>query len=203
MTSPSSRPLELEEFVEHGSGRGVLDPRTPRWLRPIAGALLQVNRLMVGVSMIAALVAALVLTSSVITRYVLHASTDWQDETAVFCLVGATFLCAAYVQSLRGHVGIEALVSILPARVNGLRLLLVDLVSLLFCLFFAWKAWTLFHEAWVDKQTTSSTWAPPLAIPYGLMSVGMTLLCLQLAVQCIVDVAKLSKPAAVDAAVAR
>lgn len=192
-----SRPIELEEFVEHGTGRGVVDPDTPRWLRPIAAALLQVNRLMVGVGMVAALAAALVLTSSVLTRYVLHASTDWQDETAVFCLVGATFLCAAYVQSLRGHVGIEALVSILPARINGLRLLLVDVVSLLFCLFFAWKAWALFHEAWVDKQTTSSTWAPPLSIPYGLMSVGMTLLCLQLAVQSIVDIAKLSKPAAV------
>lgn len=188
-----SRPIELEEFVEHGTSRGVVDPDTPRWLWPIAAALLQVNRLMVGVGMVAALAAALVLTSSVVTRYVLHASTDWQDETAVFCLVGATFLCAAYVQSLRGHVGIEALVSILPARVNGLRLLLVDVVSLLFCMFFAWKAWALFHEAWVDKQTTSSTWAPPLSIPYGLMSVGMTLLCLQLAVQGIVDIAKLSK----------
>lgn len=188
-----SRPIELEEFVEHGAGRGVVDPDTPAWLRPIAAAILQINRLMVGVGMVAALAAALVLTSSVVTRYVLHASTDWQDETAVFCLVGATFLCAAYVQSLRGHVGIEALVTLLPDRVNGLRLLLVDVVSLLFCLFFAWKSWTLFHEAWVDKQTTSSTWGPPLSIPYGLMSVGMTLLCLQLAVQSIVDVAKLAR----------
>lgn len=188
-----NHPVELEEFVEHGPGRGVVDPDTPRWLRPIAAAILQVNRLMVGVGMVAALAAALVLTSSVVTRYVLHASTDWQDETAVFCLVGATFLCAAYVQSLRGHVGIEALVTLLPARADGLRQMLVDLVSLLFCLFFAWKSWTLFHEAWVDKQTTSSTWGPPLSIPYGLMSVGMTLLCLQLAVQTIVDGNKLTR----------
>jgi len=39
------------------------------------------------------------------------------------------------------------------------------------------------HEAWVDKMTTSSSWAPPLAIPYGLMSVGMTLLTVQLLLQ--------------------
>ena len=186
-----SRPIELEEFVEQRAADGV-DVDTPRWLRPIAATLHQVNRLMVGIGM----VAALVLTSSVVTRYVLHASTDWQDETAVFCLVGATFLCAAYVQSLRGHVGIEALVTLLPARVDGLRQLLVDVVSLLFCTFFAWKAWALFHEAWVDKQTTSSTWAPPLSIPYGLMSVGMSLLCLQLAVQSIVGDARLAKPIA-------
>ena len=58
--------------------------------------------------MVALLAASLVLTSSVLTRYFLKASTDWQDETAVFLLVGATFLCGAFVQSIRGHIGIEA-----------------------------------------------------------------------------------------------
>jgi TRAP-type C4-dicarboxylate transport system permease small subunit len=174
--------------------RPAIDPDVPRWLHPLAWALLQLNRLMVAVSMVAALAAALVLTSSVVSRYVLHASTDWQDETAVFCLVGATFLCGAFVQSVRGHVGIEALVTILPAGVNRARLLLVDTVSLLFCLFFCWKSWTLFHEAWVDGQTTSSTWGPPLSIPYGLMSFGMTLLCLQFVVQVMADGNRLLHP---------
>ena len=35
----------------------------------------------------------------------------------------------------------------------------------------------------VDGQTTSSSWAPPLAIPYGLMALGMSLLSLQLLLQ--------------------
>ena len=132
--------------------------------------------------MLALLGASLVLTSSVVTRYVWKASTDWQDETAVFLLVGATFLCGAFVQSIRGHVGIEALSTLLSKRVDATRRVAVDALCLAFCALFAWKSWTLLHEAWVDKQTTSSSWAPPLWIPYGLMAIGMTLLSLQLAV---------------------
>ncbi|MFO1413573.1 MAG: TRAP transporter small permease [Burkholderiales bacterium] len=151
----------------------------PRPLVPLARALAGINRAVVFLSMIALVLAALVLTYSVFSRYFFKAATDWQDEFAVFLLVGATFMCGAYVQSYRGHVGIEALASVLPEGVNRVRMLLVDLLTFAFCAFFAWKSWTLFHEAWVDHQTTSSSWAPPLTIPYGLMATGMTLLALQ------------------------
>ena len=160
-----------------------IDPFTPRLLQPLARALLRVNQVMVTLGMLALLVASVVLTSSVVSRYVMKASTDWQDEAAVFCLVGATFLCSAFVQSLRGHVGIEAIAGLLPDSVNRFRALFVDALSALFCAFFAWKSWTLFHEAWAEGHTTSSSWAPPLWIPYGLMAAGMTLLTLQIVVQ--------------------
>ncbi len=155
----------------------------PRWLRPLGRAMGVVNRAMLVAGMLALLVAAGVLTSSVVTRYWLHASTDWQDETAVFCLVGATFLCGAWVQSQRGHVGIEAVAGLLSPRVDRLRRVAVDALCTAFCAFFAWKSWTLCHEAWAEGQTTSSSWAPPLWIPYALMAAGMTLLTLQLALQ--------------------
>ena len=160
-----------------------IDPDTPRVLQPLARMLLWINRAMVVLGMVALLLASVVLTYSVISRYVMQASTDWQDEAAVFCLVGATFLCGAFVQALRGHVGIEAIAGWLPKSFNQVRLMFVDLLGALFCSFFAWKSWTLFHEAWLENQTTSSSWAPPLWIPYGLMAAGMTLLSLQLLVQ--------------------
>jgi TRAP-type C4-dicarboxylate transport system permease small subunit len=160
----------------------AIDPATPRALLPLARALALANRLMVGFGMVALLAASIVLTSSVLTRYFLKASTDWQDETAVFLLVGATFLCGAFVQSIRGHVGIEALASLLSKRADAIRRVGVDLLCLAFCALFAWKSWTLLHEAWVDHQTTTSTWGPPLWIPYLLMSLGMSLLTLQLLV---------------------
>ena len=171
-----------------------IDPDTPAVLLPLARLLHVINQGVVVLGMLALLVASLVLTYSVVSRYVMKASTDWQDEAAVFCLVGATFLCGAFVQSLRGHVGIEAMAGLLPRSVNRLRLALVDLMCTAFCAFFAWKSWTLFHEAWVEGQTTSSSWAPPLWIPYGLMAAGMTLLSLQLLVQLIARINGLFKP---------
>jgi TRAP-type C4-dicarboxylate transport system permease small subunit len=172
-----------------------VDAATPRWLLPLARGLVWINRGVMVLGMIALIAAALILTSSVVTRYFLHASTDWQDEAAQFCLVGATFLCSAFVQAIRGHVGIEAVSAILPASVNRVRVALVDLGCFAFCVFFAWKSCTLFHEAWAEGETTSSSWAPPLWIPYSLMAAGMILLCAQLAVQVVVSFNKLRLPA--------
>ena len=149
-----------------------------------AGLILaKLNEWVMTASTFAILAAASILTLSVVTRYFLKVSTDWQDEASVFLLVGATFMCTGYVQSYRGHVGIEALASILPDSVNRIRKIFVDIASLLFCSFFTWKSWAMFHEALVGGQTTSSSFAPPLWIPYSLMSTGMTLLSLQLLLQ--------------------
>ncbi|EJN06923.1 TRAP transporter small permease [Herbaspirillum sp. YR522] len=152
----------------------------------LAAALGVFHRAAVLLAMIALVVTSSILTYSVVVRYFFHQPTDWQDEASVFMLVGVIFLCAGYVQSLRGHIGIEALAGILPAAVNRARLLLCDLLSLAFCVFFSWKSWTLWHEAWVDGQTTSSTFAPPLWIPYAMMALGMSVLTLQLLVQVLV-----------------
>jgi len=141
------------------------------------------NEWIVGVSTLAMLAASIVLTLGVLLRYFLKVPTDWQDETAVFLIVGSIFMCGAFVQSYRRHVGIEVLASILPAGVNRGRLLVVDLCSLAFCAFFSWKSWTLLIEAIHEGQTTASSFGPPLWIPYGLMAVGMTLLSLQILLQ--------------------
>jgi TRAP-type C4-dicarboxylate transport system permease small subunit len=161
---------------------------SPRLARPDTlpdRMLAAVNRLIVILSSIALVLAGFVLTYSVIVRYFLKISTDWQDEMSVFLIVGAVFMSAAAIQAQRGHIGIEAIVGLLPKRVNDVRIVLVDIASLAFCAFFAWKSYTLLHEAWVDDYHSSSTWAPPLWIPYSLMTVGMVLLSIQLLLQVI------------------
>jgi TRAP-type C4-dicarboxylate transport system permease small subunit len=150
--------------------------------------LATVNNLVVILSSIALVLASFVLTYSVVVRYFLKFSTDWQDEMSVFLIVGAVFMSSAAVQAFRGHVAIETIVGLLPPRVNRIRQILVDLGSLTFCAFFAWKSWTLLHEAVEEGFHSGSTWGPPLWIPYSLMAVGMTLLSIQILLQVIHEV---------------
>ena len=157
---------------------------------PLAGAasfadriIAHVNQAIVLLSSIALGIASIVLTYSVFSRYFFHFSTDWQDELSVFLIVGAVFMSSAAIQARRGHVGIEAIVGLLPRGVNRVRQLAVDFASFAFCAFFAWKSWTLLHEAWVEGYVSSSSWSPPLWIPYLTMALGMSLLTLQILLQ--------------------
>ncbi|HEY9067298.1 MAG TPA: TRAP transporter small permease [Burkholderiaceae bacterium] len=133
--------------------------------------------------MLAIVAASAILSYSVAARYFFKIPTEWQDETAVFLLIGATFLSGAFVQSRGGHIGVEAIAEWLSPRVNRWRQRLVDVASMLFCAFFAWKSWSLFLEALHEGHTSNSTWGPPLWIPYLLMACGMTLLAVQLVLQ--------------------
>ena len=144
------------------------------------------NIIIVALAALALIAACAILSYSVLSRALFHSANYWQDEAAVFLLVGATFMTAAYVQGQRGHIGIEAFVGLLSPMANRIRLWLVDVASFLFCTFFAWKSWTLAHEAWADGQVSNSMWSPPLAIPYGLMAIGMTLLCVQILLQIVI-----------------
>src|SRR5215469_16147868 len=146
------------------------------------------------ISSIGLVVASFVLSYSVASRYFFHFSTDWQDEFSVFLIVGAVFMSAAAVQARRGHVAIEAFSAMLSRRANRIRLFLVDVASLAFCAFFAWKSWILLHEAIVEGYRTGSTWQPPLWVPYSLMTCGMVLLSIQLILQVATHISRWNKP---------
>jgi TRAP-type C4-dicarboxylate transport system permease small subunit len=152
-------------------------------------ALALCNRIILVLASLALIGACGVLSYSVLGRALFQSPNYWQDEAAVFLLVGATFMTSAWVQHQRGHIGIEAFVGLMSPLANRIRLWLVDVASLAFCAFFAWKSWTLTYEAWDDGQVSNSMWSPPLDIPYGLMALGMTLLCVQILLQIIVPIA--------------
>jgi TRAP-type C4-dicarboxylate transport system permease small subunit len=179
-------PLKAQNELSSVAASSGLVAAFERWL-----ALC--NNVIVVFAAFALIAACAILSYSVLGRALFHSANYWQDEAAVFLLVGATFMTASYVQEQRGHIGIEAFVGLLSPIANRIRLWLVDVASFLFCAFFAWKSWTLAHEAWADGQVSNSMWSPPLAIPYGLMASGMTLLCLQILLQIAIPLSRAAR----------
>lgn len=152
-------------------------------VKGIVAVLQYYNLFALHISMWAMVLTSCILTYSVIVRYFFRFPTDWQDEVSAILLMGIIFICSPYVQSKRGHIGIEMLNFILPKKINAWRLFFVDLISCLFCLLFSWKTWEKLNEVFVEGQTTSSTLATPLWIPVSMMAIGMSLLTLEIFLQ--------------------
>src|SRR3981081_757676 len=66
------------------------------------------NNVIVVFAALALIAACIILSYSVLGRALFHSANYWQDEAAVFLLVGATFMTSCYVQGPRGHIGIDA-----------------------------------------------------------------------------------------------
>lgn len=156
----------------------------PLW-RLFSGTVRGVNQAMAYLSALLILICSLVLVYEVVTRYILNISNDWVIELSIFMLIAATFLAAAHTQRERGHVGIEILDEVMSKRASRFRLLLGDILSMLFCGLVAYLSAVYCFEAWDQGWETSSTWGPPLWIPYFFMAFGMLLLTLQFVVQII------------------
>lgn len=168
--------------VEHKTpfATDELPAQATRSIRTVWNAITGFTFNVAAVSLVA---GCFVLTAGVIIRYVTGQSLIWQDEVSIFLIAGAVYLGAASVQAARGHIGIELFGRHASPNAVWLRGLVVDALVLTFCMIFAWKAGTMLREAWLEGQTSHSVWAPPLWIPYGILTFGMTLLALQVVFQ--------------------
>ena len=152
-------------------------------IRILGGGLRCFNRWMAIIAALLIVIATVALVYEVITRYYVQIANDWMIEFCVYLLIAATFLAAAYTQAERGHVGIEVLDEVMSPRWNRIRLMIGDALSAIVVFVVAHNAWHYSWDAYEQGWTTSSTWAPPLWIPYFLMAFGLTTTGLQMIVQ--------------------
>jgi TRAP-type C4-dicarboxylate transport system permease small subunit len=146
------------------------------------------------VSSAAILLATLVIVHQVVVRYVFNIPTIWQVEFAVYLLMGATFIGAAYGLKEDSHINIELVTSLLPPRKKRILKLITSLLSLFFCLYIAWKGGVMWVEAYEGGWDSSSLWSVPLIYPYSILPIGMGLTSLQYMVKIADQIAALKEP---------
>lgn len=130
-------------------------------------------------SAIAILLATLTIVHQVAIRYIFNRPTIWQIEFAIYLLMAATFIGAAYGLKENSHINIELVTGLLPKRMKFGLDLITSILSLLFCAYIAWKGAIMWWEAYEGNWHSSSLWSVPLIYPYAILPIGMGLTSLQ------------------------
>ena len=128
------------------------------------------------------ILASVVITCQMIfIRAVLGKSTIWQTEAVIYLMIGATLIGLAYVQKLKGHVGVDLVPSLLGRqgrRILAIFTLIITGIMIALMLYYAYDMW---HFAWKRGWKSETVWAVPLWIPYLSIPLGFGLFLLQLA----------------------
>ncbi len=139
----------------------------------------------------AILLATLVIVQQVVARYVFNVPTIWQVEMAIYLLMAATFVGAAYALKENSHINIELVTGLMPKRTR-LRLdLVTSVLSLGFCVYITWKGSVMWWEAYEGGWLSESLWSVPLKYPYAIIPVGMGLTSAQYVVNIMDKIAAL------------
>ncbi len=122
--------------------------------------------------------ASLIIVHEVITRYA-KIPTVWQTELAIYLLMMATYVGAAYGLKHGAHIHIDIVVDRLPPKSRELIFLAVSIPGLAIAGTIAGYAWPMWWEAYEAGYHSESLWGPPLIFPYILLPLGMTFLAIQ------------------------
>lgn len=122
--------------------------------------------------------ASLIIVHEVITRYA-KIPTVWQTELAIYLLMMATYVGAAYGLKHGAHIHIDIVVDRLPPKSRELIFLVVSIPGLAIAGTIAGYAWPMWWEAYEAGYHSESLWGPPLIFPYILLPLGMSFLAVQ------------------------
>ena len=131
------------------------------------------------VSGVLILASMLIICYGVVLRYVLGASTVWQTELAVYFLMFAAFVGGAYGLKHGDHVKLDVVVNRLPGRVQLFTNFVAAVLGFLFIAVIGVLSFELWWDAVQTGRRSSTAWNIPLAYPYFMLPLGMTLMALQ------------------------
>jgi len=165
-------------------------------LKSITDLLLRLNTVLLLVCkyLIILIVGAIatILIASVVFRYGLNDSLSWAEELSKYLMVWLTFLGAPIALRHFGHINIDLLISILPARLEQFMYFLVSLIVGLTMGIVLWKGWGF---AEVGARQVASTFNLSMIYLYVAVPIGAALTILVALEQALQALAGVFNPA--------
>ena len=123
------------------------------------------------------LVAVVVLTAQILSRYVLPYPLPWTEELARFLFLWIVFLGAAYITRNNGHIAINFLVNYLPDNIRLAVFVVMQMIIMFFLVVVVWVGVDLVGKVWklpTIALGSSSAWE------YSAVPVACTLMVLRI-----------------------
>ncbi|MYN14663.1 TRAP transporter small permease subunit [Pusillimonas sp. TS35] len=124
-------------------------------------------------------VMTLITFAQVVARYVFNYSYVWALELATFIFGGLIFLGISYGVRVSAHIGVDALVKLLPPRTARAVAIVATLLCLVYALIVFYGGWVYVSKMYdigiLAQDIPIPQWVPRLVMP-----VGFALLLLRL-----------------------
>lgn len=115
----------------------------------------------------------------VVMRSLLDRPTQWVIEVSEICLVGITFLGAAWVLRSEGHVKIDIFLLRLDPKRQALLNSITSIVGIIICLVVAWYGAKVTLDHFERGIRSPTQLAPPAFPDYLVISLGSFFLAVQ------------------------
>jgi len=128
----------------------------------------------------ALLVAIVVINgANVLGRYALNAPIGWAEEIMVFCMIGLVFGASPAVTLQASHVRMDIALQAMPAKLRRALAFLTDLISVVVLGVYVCASVPLVIRL-AEFHQVSDAASVPLALPQGMVPLGLILMVLAL-----------------------
>jgi TRAP-type transport system small permease protein len=159
----------LARLFAASKGTPASDPDAPLWRRAF-------DHLEEMIAALALAVIVLAVSWGVFTRYVLRESAPWTGEIAAIGFAWLIFLGASACFRHEMHIGIDALVNLLPGTLRRPLARVVDLLVIAFC---AYVCWLAIGFAITTHGTPTSVLRWPQSVTYAAPAVGFAFMTMR------------------------
>lgn len=152
-------------------------------IRAIDAGLARAEELVIGSLLIA---ASLLIFVNVVGRYVFSTGIVWAEELVRYAIVWMVFIGASVAARKGIHIGVDALVRVLPSHAQRIVTIAINALCIVFCVVLVIYGADLVRQTWAFGQRTPALQAPfwivQLAVP-----VGAALMALRFAQQALLE----------------